>query len=714
MNRLLLLFVAVVTMYACSGDSQQQNDSKKMNNKYNGEYPTVRKDTVVDDYHGTTVADPYRWLEDDASAETKAWVEAQNKVTYSYLDRIPFRKEIADRYEALWNYERYSSPFKRGDKFYYYKNDGLQNQSVIYVTDDINKEGEVFLDPNTFSKDGTASLSGISFSKDGKYCAYFVSEGGSDWKTGYVLSAGTGKLLDDKVEWAKFSGLAWFKDGFYYSRYPSPKGDEALSGRNEHHALYYHKLGTPQSEDKQIYVDMKHPLRNVYSYTTDDERFLVMSTTESTSGNDLYIKDLSNDGKLQKIVEGYDYDFSVIDNDDRYLYIMTNKDAPNKQVFKVDVSNPSNPVWKEFIPESKDALSGISSVGGKLFANYLHNASSLVKVFDVDGTFIQDLELPGIGSVGGVSGKKEDKMGFFSFNSYISSPAIYYLDVENLTYKPFRKSEVDFDSDQYETKQVWYTSKDGTRVPMTITMKKGTVLDGTNPTLLYGYGGFDISILPRFSTSRLPLLEHGGIYAVANIRGGGEFGAKWHENGTKGNKQNVFDDFIAAAEYLIENKYTNSNKLAIEGRSNGGLLIGACMTQRPDLYAVAFPNVGVLDMLRYHQFTIGWAWATDYGRSDEKEAFEYLYKYSPLHNVKKVAYPATLVNTADHDDRVVPAHSFKFISTVQEHHTGDTPVMIRVETNAGHGAGKSTKMQIQDAADNLAFLLFNMNEEFMK
>lgn len=714
MNRILLLFVTIATLYACSGDSQQQNDSKKMNNKYNGEYPKVRKDSVVDDYHGTSVADPYRWLEDDASEETKAWVEAQNKVTYSYLDRIPYRKEIADRYETLWNYERFSSPFKRGDKFYYYKNDGLQNQSVIYVTDDINKEGEVFLDPNTFSKDGTASLAGLSFSKDGKYCAYFVSEGGSDWRTGYVLSAETGKLLDDKVEWAKFSGLAWFKDGFYYSRYPSPEENDALSGRNEHHALYYHKLGTPQSADERIYVDMKHPLRNVYSYTTDDERFLIMSTTESTSGNDLYIKDLTNDGKLQKIVEGYDYDFSVIDNDDRYLYIMTNKDAPNKQVFKVDVSNASSPVWKEFIPESKDALSGISSVGGKLFANYLHNASSLVKVFDANGKFIQDLELPGIGSVGGVSGKKEDKMGFFSFNSYVSPPAIYYLDVENLTYKPFRKSEVDFDSDQYETKQVWYTSKDGTRVPMTITMKKGTLLDGTNPTLLYGYGGFDISILPRFSTSRLPLLEHGGIYAVANIRGGGEFGATWHDNGTKGNKQNVFDDFIAAAEYLIENKYTSSDKLAIEGRSNGGLLIGACMTQRPDLYAVAFPNVGVLDMLRYHQFTIGWAWATDYGRSDEKEAFEYLYKYSPLHNVKKVAYPATLVNTADHDDRVVPAHSFKFISTVQEHHTGDTPVMIRVETNAGHGAGKSTKMQIQDAADNLAFLLFNMNEEFMK
>lgn len=674
--------------------------------------PTTAMDSVVDDYHGTAVPDPFRWLEDDTSERTGEWVAAQNKATYGYLEQIPYRDKIRDRLEEVWDYVKYGSPFKEGDTYYYFKNDGLQNQYVLYGADSPTDEGVVVLDPNKFSDDGTASLGGMSFDKSGRYLAYFVSEGGSDWRTGYVKDMQTGKLLEDKIQWAKFSGLSWQGDGFYYSRYPEPEEGDELSAANEYHAVYYHKLGTPQADDKLIYVDKEHPQRNVYAGTTEDERFTMLSNSESTSGNALSVIDQKTGAKTDLITD-FENDYNVVDNEGDQLLLLTNDDAPKNRVVKVDLKNPSKGNWVDFIPESDDPLRGVSIVGGKIFATYMHDASSLVKVFDKEGKYLQDLELPGIGSTGGVRGKKEDEIGFYSFTSFTRPSTIYQLDTKTLESEVFRKPDVDFDSDAYETVQEWYTSKDGTKVPMFITRKKGLEINGERPTLLYGYGGFDIPITPSFSLKRIPLLEHGGLYVVANIRGGGEFGKEWHQAGTKERKQNVFDDFIAAAEYLVDKGYTNSDKLAIEGRSNGGLLVGATMTQRPDLFAVAFPHVGVLDMLRYHEFTIGWAWATDYGRSDDPEAFKYLYAYSPLHNVKEAAYPATMVATADHDDRVVPAHSFKFTSELQRKHQGDAPVLIRVETSAGHGAGKPTSMQIDENADYLAFMLYNMGEVYV-
>jgi prolyl oligopeptidase len=678
-------------------------------------YPNTVKDTsVIDDYNGTQVSDPYRWLEDDNSEETKAWVTDQNKVTFGYLDKIPFRNDIKARFEKLWNYEKYSSPFKEGDSYYYFKNDGLQNQSVLYQSNSIKDEGEVILDPNKFSEDGTTSLSSLEFDKSGRYMAYSVSEGGSDWNTGYVFDVQEKKLLDDKIEWIKFSGLSWKGDGFYYSRFPKPEGSE-LSSKNEYHALYYHKLGTNQDADELIYSDKDNPQRNVFGGVSEDERFLIINTSESTSGNGFYFSDLEKSPKkIVPVVTTFDSDYSMIDNDGDLLLVLTNNDASKQRLIAIDTKNPTKENWKDIIPESDDALRSINSVGGKLFANYMHNASSNVKVFDYAGVYIKDLELPGIGTTGGVSGKKGETQGFYSFTSFTRPTTIYALDTESLESDIFRQPTVDFDSDAYETVQEWYTSKDGTKVPMFITKKKGLTLDGQRPTLLYSYGGFNIPLLPSFSISRLPLLENDGIYVVANIRGGGEFGKDWHEAGTKERKQNVFDDFIGAAEYLIANNYTSSDKLAIQGGSNGGLLVGACMTQRPDLFKVAFPAVGVLDMLRYHKFTIGWAWAADYGRSDDPEAFEYLKKYSPLHNVKEAAYPATMVTTADHDDRVVPAHSFKFIAELQDKHNGENPVLIRIETSAGHGAGKPTSKQIEEAADILSFMLYNMDEPFKK
>ena len=704
------LYLAVL---AAAGLAGCQSETKSIQNPViEVTLPDTRKDSVIDQYHGTAIEDPFRWLEDDNSEETKAWVKAQNEVTFGYLDQIPFREDIRKRLEQLWDYEKYSSPFKEGDAYYYFKNDGLQNQSVLYKTTDPKAEGEVALDPNKFSEDGTASLGGLSFDKSGKYLAYFVSEGGSDWRTGYVKDMTTGDLLEDKIEWAKFSGISWAGDGFYYSRYPAPKEGDELSAANEYHALYYHKLGTPQAQDKLIYVDRDFPQRNVYAGTTEDENFLVLFTSESTSGNELKVQDIRKQGPIQSLNQGFDFDYSLIDNDGDRLLVLTNENAPKQKVVAIDINNAGKDNWQTVIPEGEDPISDVSIVGGKMFVTSMHNASSQVKVYNLDGTFIKDLPLPGIGTVGGVSGKKADKTGFYTFTSFTTPSTIYALNTETLESEIFRQPKVDFDTEGYETQQVWYTSKDGTKVPMFITMKKDLKLDGQRPTLLYGYGGFNIPITPGFSLSRIPLLENDGIYVVANIRGGGEFGKDWHKAGTLDQKQNVFDDFIAAAEYLQANGYTNKDKIAIEGGSNGGLLVGACMTQRPDLFAVAIPRVGVLDMLRYHNFTIGWAWATDYGRSDDPEAFKYLSKYSPLHNVKDVDYPATLVVTADHDDRVVPAHSFKFISELQDHHTGKDPVMIRIETSAGHGAGKPTSKQIEEAADITAFMLYNMNESF--
>lgn len=709
MKKIFLLSLATSFFVSCQQDMKMKNDIIKV------DVPETRKDSITDDYHGTMVADPYRWLEDDTSEETGKWVDAQNEVTFDYLSKIPFREDIRQRLEEVWNYEKYGSPFKEGDKYYYFKNDGLQNQYVLYSSDDPKSDGEVALDPNKFSEDGTASLGGMSFDQSGKYLAYFVSEGGSDWRTGFVKNMETGDLLEDNIEWAKFSGLSWAGDGFYYSRYPQPEEGDELSAANEYHSIYYHKLGTPQSEDQLIYVDKDNPQRNVYAETTEDESLLILNTSESTSGNELKVKDLQkNDSPILNIVDGFDHDYNVIDNDGSKLLVLTNDDAPRQRVVSIDINNPDRSNWVDVIPQSEDPLRNVSIVGGRMFATYMHNASSQIKVFEMDGTFVDDLALPGIGTVGGVSGKKKDETGFYSFTSYTRPSTIYSLNTSSLESEVFRQPKVDFDSDQFETKQVWYTSKDGTKVPMFITMKKGLKLDGQRPTLLYGYGGFNIPLTPSFSLSRIPLIENDGIYVVANIRGGGEFGKEWHKAGTLDQKQNVFDDFIAAAEFLQANGYTNKDKLAIEGGSNGGLLVGACMTQRPDLFAVAFPRVGVLDMLRYHKFTIGWAWATDYGKSDDPEAFKYLYKYSPLHNVKNADYPATMVATADHDDRVVPAHSFKFISELQAKHTGDDPVVIRIDKSAGHGAGKPTSKQIEEAADFMSFMLYNMDESYNK
>lgn len=703
MYRFILLTVALAFV---SCETKQITEFKTIT----VEYPSTRKDSsVIDDYFGTKIADPYRWLEDDHSEETKAWVTEQNEATFGYLDKIPFRSKIAKRLEKLWNYEKLGTPFYKGDRTFFYKNDGLQNQSVLY--EDLGEDTKLILDPNSFSEDGTASLGGISFDKSGDLLAYLVSEGGSDWKTIMIMDAHTLQPLEDKVEWVKFSGISWYKDGFFYSRYAAPESNDVLSAKNEFHSLYYHKVGTPQSDDQLIYVDKEFAQRNVYAQTTEDESFLILAASESTSGNTVFIKDLTKENtELVQIVDKFDSDFSMIGNEDKTLYFLTNEGASNQELRAYDTVGKS---WSTLISEQKDALRGASLIGGKLFLTYLHNASAKVMVHQLDGQVIQELALPGIGNIGGISGDKKRTDAYFSYTSYITPTTIYKLDTETLQYEVYKKPTVDFDGSQYETKQLWYKSYDGTEVPMFITHKKGLKLDGTNPTLLYGYGGFNISLLPGFSISRLPILENNGIYAVANIRGGGEFGKAWHKAGTLGDKQNVFNDFQAAAEYLIDNKYTSSEKLAIDGRSNGGLLVGACMTQRPDLYQVAFPGVGVLDMLRYHQFTIGWAWAADYGRSDDAVAFEYLNKYSPLHNVKEIEYPATMVVTADHDDRVVPAHSFKFISEVQAHQQGDNPTLIRIDVSAGHGAGKPTSMQIQESADMISFMFYNMKQDIV-
>lgn len=673
-------------------------------------YPETKKGDVVDNLYGTEVPDPYRWLENDTSAATAEWVQAQNEVTNDYLSQIPFRDAIKDRLTELWNYEKYSAPFKEGEYIYFYKNDGLQNQSVLYR----HKEGEdpeVFLDPNKFSADGTTSLAGISFSKDGSMLAYQISEGGSDWRKVIVMQASDKTIVGDTLVDVKFSGLAWKgNDGFYYSSYEKPGQGSALSGINENHQLFFHALNTDQSEDQLVFGGEATPRRYVGAYLTEDERFLVISAANTTSGNELYIKDLSKpDAPIVNIVDNFEKDHSILDSEGDRLLVYTNLDAPNYRIVETSISNPAPATWKDVIPESENVLRA-GTAGGKIFANYLKDATSLIQQYAYDGTLERTIELPGLGSASGFGGKEDDTELYYSFTSYVYPPTIFKYEIASGKSTEFRKSEVKFDPSKYESKQVFYTSKDGTKIPMIITYKKGVELDGTNPTLLYGYGGFNISLTPSFSTSNIILLEQGGIYAVANLRGGGEYGEAWHLAGTKMKKQNVFDDFIAAAEYLIQEKYTSSEKLAIAGGSNGGLLVGAVMTQRPELFKVAFPAVGVLDMLRYHKFTAGAGWAFDYGTADDGKAmFEYLYTYSPYHALKEnTAYPATMVTTADHDDRVVPAHSFKFASRLQEYHTGDNPVLIRIETKAGHGAGKPTDKIIQEQADKWAFMFQNM------
>lgn len=675
-------------------------------------YPLTQRVDTIDTYFSQQVADPYRWLEDDRSAETEAWVKAQNLVTEAYLDQIPYRNEIKERLTKIWNYPKSGAPSREGNAWYVYRNNGLQNQYVLYRMEKPGQEGQVFLDPNKWSEDGTTSLGGLSFSKDGKYAAYSVSESGSDWRTIRVVEAANQNLLKDEVRWVKFSGMSWAGDGFYYSAYEVPKEGDALKGKNEFHKVYYHKLGTPQSQDKLVYEDKQHALRNFYAQTTDNERFLIINGSEGTSGNNVLVKDLSKpNNNFITVVEDFKKDHNVVDADGNSLLMLTTLDAPNKRLVRVDLSKPQPQNWVNVIAESNRLLEGVETAGGKLFVSYMQDAASRVYQYDKKGKLEREIALPGIGSAGGFDGKEEDQELYYTFTSFTSPGTIYKYNVKTGESTLFEAPKLDFDFANYETKQVFYTSKDGTKVPMFIVHKKGLKLDGTNPTYLYSYGGFDISMRPSFSAARLAWLEQGGIYAQPSIRGGGEYGQAWHEGGMKTRKQNVFDDFIGAAEYLIKEKYTSKGRLSISGGSNGGLLVGAAMTQRPELFQVALPAVGVLDMLRYHKFTIGWAWAVEYGSSEEsEEMFRYLLGYSPLHNVKEgVLYPATMVTTADHDDRVVPAHSFKFISELQAKGAPGNPYLIRIETKAGHGAGKPTAKQIEEWADKYAFTWYNMD-----
>lgn len=686
---------------ACSTKKEETTSMK---------YPETKKVDTVDTYFGEQVADPYRWLENDTAKETSEWVKAQNDITFGFLEKIPYRETVKKRLEQVYNYERLGAPFKEGEWYYFYKNDGLQNHSVLYRKKGENGTPEVFLDPNTFSKDGTTGLSGVFFTKDGSMAAYLISEGGSDWRKAIVIKTADKSVVEDSLRDLKFTGIAWKgNEGFYYSSYDKPKGSE-LSSKTQHHKLYYHKLGTPQQQDALVFGGEKTPRRYIGAGLTEDERFLIVSAATSTTGNELYVQDLKDPkGTLVNLVNNFDNNHNVIDNDGSRLIIQTNLNAPNDRIVEVDFANPTPDHWKDIIPETDNALQGVSTAGKKLFVNYLKDASTLVKQYDYKGKLEREVELPGIGSAGGFGGRITDKEVYYSYTSFTYPTSIFKYDIASGKSTLYEKPKVDFDPEAYETKQVFYTSKDGTKVPMFIVYKKGIELNGKNPTMLYAYGGFSVSLTPGFNTSRIVWLENGGIYAQPNLRGGGEYGEKWHQAGTKLNKQNVFDDFIAAAEYLIKEKYTSSEYLAISGGSNGGLLVGATMTQRPDLAKVALPAVGVMDMLRYHTFTAGAGWAYDYGTADDsKEMFEYLKKYSPVHALKPgTNYPATMVTTADHDDRVVPAHSFKFAATLQQSQAGNMPVLIRIDTKSGHGASNLSKA-IESTADQYVFAWYNM------
>jgi prolyl oligopeptidase len=677
-------------------------------------YPETMRGNITDTFFGTQVPDPYRWLEDDLSQDTKSWITAQNEITFGYLDAIPFRDAIADRLTELWNYERQSAPFKRGDFYYYYRNDGLQNHSVLYRTRDLSSgEEEIFLNPNIFSDDGTTSLAGLSFSEDASLVAYAISIGGSDWRNVIFVNTATKEIFGETLTNVKFSGISWLRnEGIFYSSYEQPDGS-ALSAMTDQHKLYFHRVGTSQSDDELIFGGSETPRRYIFGGVTEDHRYLVISAAESTSGNELYIKDLSDwNSGIQPVVTGVDNTHSIVDIVGDRMLVYTNHEAPNYRLVEVPVGATTKENWKDVIPGSEHVLS-VSTAGGSLFASYLIDVQTVVRQFDYDGNFIREVGLPSIGTASGFSAYRDEAHLYYSFTSFTYPSAIYRYAIETGASELYWRPQIDFDPEAYVTEQVFYESNDGTRVPMFITYKKGLDRDGTNPTYLYGYGGFNVSLRPSFSISRLVWLENGGIYAQPNIRGGGEYGRAWHMAGTKMNRQNVFDDFIAAAEYLIEQKYTSAEKLAIAGGSNGGLLVAAAMLQRPDLFAVALPAVGVLDMLRYHTFTAGAGWAFDYGTAEEsEEMFRYLRGYSPVHNVANgVAYPATLITTGDHDDRVVPAHSYKYAAALQYGHRGNQPVMIRIETLAGHGAGKPTSMIIRELADIYAFTWKNMGYE---
>jgi len=674
-------------------------------------YPNTKKVDSVDTYFGIKIQDPFRWLEDDRSPETENWVKEQNKTTFNYLDKIPFRKELKKRLEQLWNFEKLGSPFKEGDYVYFFKNDGLQNQNVLYRKKGEEAQAEVFLDPNSFSEDATTSLAGINFSKDGSIAAYSISEGGSDWRKVIVINAENKSIVEDTLVDIKFSGVSWRgNEGFFYSSYDKPEGSE-LSAKTDQHKLYYHKLGTPQKSDEVVFggiPEEKH--RYVGGYVTEDDRYLVVSAAVSTSGNKLFIKDLTQpESQLRTILDTTDSDSQIIDNVGSKLFILTNRNAPNKKVVTVEAENPTPEHWTDLIPETQNVLS-VGTGGGYFFAEYMVDAISKVYQYNNQGKMLRQIALPGLGSAGGFGGKKKETELYFSFTNYNNPESIYKLDIRTGDYSLYWKPEIDFKPEDYVSTQVFYPSKDGTKIPMMITHKKGLPLNGQNPTILYGYGGFNISLTPAFSVINAVWMEQGGILAIPNLRGGGEYGKQWHDAGIKTQKQNVFDDFIAAAEYLIAEKFTSSDYLAIKGGSNGGLLVGATMTQRPDLIKVALPAVGVLDMLRYHTFTAGAGWAYDYGTSeDDLEMFNYLKDYSPVHNVRKgVKYPATLITTGDHDDRVVPAHSFKFAAELQDKQTGDNPTLIRIEVNAGHGAGTPVSKTIEQNVDIFGFTFFNM------
>lgn len=676
-------------------------------------YPETAKGNTVDTYFGVEIADPYRWLENDTSVETTAWVKAQNAQTFKYLQKIPAREILKKQLTELTDYEKYGSPFKKHGRYYYFKNDGLQNQSVLYVQENLEAEPEVLLDPNRLSEDGTVALGGIYFSGNGKYLAYTVSSSGSDWLEIYVMDLATGKLLDDHILWAKVTGVAWQGDGFYYSAYDAPAAGKEYSGVNKNHKVYYHMLGEPQSKDRLVYENSAHPQRFYTTQVSENEKILFLYESGAGQGNALYLKDLTRkDAPIVKVADNMDYSYEPLEVlDDRILFV-TNYGAPKYKITEAKLSAPALENWKDLVPETDAVLATVEVIGGKLVITYEKDASNHTYVHGLDGKFLHEVKLPALGSVN-FSGNKEDNEAFYTFTSFTYPPSIYRYNVAENTSELYRAPEVKFNPDDYITEQVFFASKDGTRIPMFLTHKKGLKKDGKNPVLLYGYGGFNISLNPGFSTMRLPFMENGGIYVQVNLRGGGEYGKEWHVAGTKMQKQNVFDDFIAAAEYLVKEQYTNPQKIAIMGGSNGGLLVGACLNQRPDLFKVAIPQVGVMDMLRYHKFTIGWNWSSDYGTSeDSKEMFEYLKSYSPLHTLKPgTAYPATLITTADHDDRVVPAHSFKYAAALQAANDGTNPTLIRIESKAGHGAGKPISKVIEEYTDIYAFMMYHLGME---
>ena len=700
MKKLILMTMALVANTAVSAQGLP--------------YPKAAKDGTVDDYFGVKVADPYRWLENDTSAQTAAWVEAENQVTNAYLQKIPFRDKLLNRLTELANYEKISAPRKRSGKWYFYKNNGLQNQSVMYVMDELGSEPRVFLDPNKLSDDGTVALKGVYFSHNGKYAAYTISRSGSDWEEIFVIDLKTGQLTEDHIEWAKFTGAAWKGDGFYYSAYDAPVKGKEFSNMNSGHKIYYHKIGTPQSEDVLFYQNAAYPMRFYYTSVNEEETLMYLFESGAGAGNNLFVRDLRQpESQFIQMTSNMDYQYEQVYDDGDKIYLYTNYGAPKGRIMVADIRQPGLDNWQELIPEQENALGGVDVINRQFILTYQKDASDHAYLYGLDGKLQHEIKLPSVGSVGFTGHEKEPEC-FYTFTSFTIPGTIYRYDMAKNESMLYSSPKVKFRQDDYTSEQVFFESKDGTRIPMFLTYKKGLKKNGKNPVYLYGYGGFNISLGPSFSAMRIPFLENGGIYAQVTLRGGGEYGEEWHLAGTKMQKQNVFDDFIGAAEWLIREGYTCKDKLAIVGGSNGGLLVGACMTQRPDLFGVAIPQVGVMDMLRYHKFTIGWNWASDYGTSeDSKEMFEYLKGYSPLHNLKPgTAYPATLVTTADHDDRVVPAHSFKFAATLQECHQGDTPVLIRIDTKAGHGGGKPLAKVLEEQADIYGFILYNMGVKF--